>query len=229
MVAIVLLLRSITQPLNTCLNNQIAQLASADGDLSKRLNLDTHAELISLGGNFNRFMEKLRDMVLSLKEIGQQVRAEAKQNLSVSGQANQATADQQSEIDNVVTATQEMSATARSRTHRGRCIQPHQRHSQQCHRHANRAIQSRRRFRQPKQQHARCQRAISRVSNRSEDINRILVVIGSIAEQTNLLALNAAIEAARAQASKAEALLWWPMRCALWPAARKARPPKSTP
>jgi methyl-accepting chemotaxis protein len=40
--------------------------------------------------------------------------------------------------------------------------------------------------------------AIRRVSNRSEDINRILVVIGSIAEQTNLLALNAAIEAARA-------------------------------
>jgi methyl-accepting chemotaxis protein len=38
-------------------------------------------------------------------------------------------------------------------------------------------------------------------------------VIDGIAFQTNILALNAAVEAA-AQASKAEALPWWPARCA---------------
>jgi len=40
--------------------------------------------------------------------------------------------------------------------------------------------------------------AVNTVSQRTEDIQKILDVIGSIAEQTNLLALNAAIEAARA-------------------------------
>lgn len=39
---------------------------------------------------------------------------------------------------------------------------------------------------------------IESLDRRSEDINRILVVIKAIADQTNLLALNAAIEAARA-------------------------------
>ncbi len=198
MVAIVLLLRSITQPLNT-LNNQIAQLASADGDLSKRLNLDTHAELISLGGNFNRFMEKLRDMVLSLKEIGQQVRAEAKQNLSVSGQANQATADQQSEIDNVVTATQEMSATAQEVARIAADVSSHTKdiHSNVTDTQTELSKAADASASLSNNMHGASE-AISRVSNRSEDINRILVVIGSIAEQTNLLALNAAIEAARA-------------------------------
>ncbi|MEN9464032.1 MAG: hypothetical protein RL217_213 [Pseudomonadota bacterium] len=198
MIAIVTLLRSITQPLNT-LNSQIAQLASADGDLSKRLDLDTHSELISLGSNFNRFMEKLREMVLSLKEIGQQVRAEAKQNLSVSDQANQATADQQSEIDNVVTATQEMSATAQEVARIAADVSSHTKdiHTNVTGTQTELAKAADASASLSTNMHGASD-AIRRVSNRSEDINRILVVIGSIAEQTNLLALNAAIEAARA-------------------------------
>lgn len=198
MATIVLLLRSITQPLNT-LNQQVEQLASADGDLSKRLTLDTHAELIRLGGNFNRFMEKLREMVLSLKEIGQQVREEAGQNLSVSDQANQATADQQNEIDNVVTATQEMSATAQEVARIAADVSNNTReiHTSVTGTQTNLAKAADASASLSNNMHTASD-AISRVSSRSDDINRILVVIGSIAEQTNLLALNAAIEAARA-------------------------------
>src|SRR5690554_2388937 len=78
-----ILIRSITQPIGT-LNKQVAQLASADGDLSQRLSLDTHAELITLGGNFNRFMHKLRELVLSLKEVSVKVRHESSENLKIS-------------------------------------------------------------------------------------------------------------------------------------------------
>lgn len=197
-VIITLLLRSITQPLNT-LNQQIAQLASADGDLSKRLNLDTHAELIRLGGNFNRFMEKLREMILALKEIGQQVRAEASQNLFVSEQSNKATVAQQNEIDNVVTATQEMSATAQEVARIAADVSSHTReiHTNVTGTQSELSKAADASASLSSNMHTASD-AIGRVSSRSEDINRILVVIGSIAEQTNLLALNAAIEAARA-------------------------------
>lgn len=195
---IVLLIRSITQPINK-LNHQVEQLASAEGDLSQRLTLDAHAELIILGSNFNRFMHKLRDLVLSLKDIGQQVRSEALENLSVSERTRASTDQQQSEIDNVVTATQEMSATAQevARIASDVATRSNEIHStvvdsqQNLAKAVDTVLELSTNMRQASS-------SITKVSERSDDINRILVVIGSIAEQTNLLALNAAIEAARA-------------------------------
>ncbi|MFY9179093.1 MAG: methyl-accepting chemotaxis protein, partial [Venatoribacter sp.] len=195
---IIVLIRSIVEPIGL-LNQQVAQLASSEGDLSRRLQLDTHAELIALGNNFNRFMHKLRDLVMSLKDIGQQVRKEANENLSVSNRTRSATEQQQSEIENVVTATQEMSATA---SEVARIASEVAAHSNEIH---STVVESQQTLAKAvdtvgeleTSMHA-ASASITKVSERSEDINRILVVIGSIAEQTNLLALNAAIEAARA-------------------------------
>ena len=108
---VTVLVRSIVRPINE-LDAQVAQLASGDGDLSRRLNLDTHAELIALGNNFNLFMEKLRSMIIALKQSSDSVRSEANNNLNISLQTAQATDSQHNEIHHVVTATQEMSATA---------------------------------------------------------------------------------------------------------------------
>ncbi len=193
-----ILIRSITQPIGT-LNKQVAQLASADGDLSQRLSLDTHAELITLGGNFNRFMHKLRELVLSLKEVSVKVRHESSENLKISQQTNNATSQQQSEIDNVVTATQEMSATAGEVA---RIASEVANHANEIH---SAVIESQGNLSEAADTSLELSKSmdtasesISKVSARSDDINSILDVIRAIAEQTNLLALNAAIEAARA-------------------------------
>lgn len=193
-----ILIRSITQPIGT-LNKQVAQLASADGDLSQRLSLDTHAELITLGGNFNRFMHKLRELVLSLKEVSVKVRHESSENLKISQQTNNATSQQQSEIDNVVTATQEMSATA---SEVARIASEVANHANEIH---SAVIESQGNLSEAADTSLELSKSmdtasesISKVSARSDDINSILDVIRAIAEQTNLLALNAAIEAARA-------------------------------
>ncbi len=195
---VVLLIRSIVQPINN-LQRQVAQLASADGDLSQRLTIDAHAELIGLGGSFNQFIQKLRDMVLALKDVSAKVRNESSNNLRTSLQTTQATDAQQNEITNVVTATQEMSATAQQVASiaadvatRANDIQSEVSRSQ---RNISTAVAS---SLELTDNMNTASSAITQVSARSEDINRILVVIGSIAEQTNLLALNAAIEAARA-------------------------------
>lgn len=195
---ITLLIRSITEPLHT-LNKQVQQLSSAEGDLSQRLQLDTHAELIELSQGFNRFLTKLRDLVMSLKDVSQGVRERSNENLSISQQTRQGTDAQQHEMDNVVTATQEMSATAQevARIASDVAVKTKDMHGniRQSQQHLSGSVDT---VLELSSNMQTASESISKVSERSEDINRILVVIRGIAEQTNLLALNAAIEAARA-------------------------------
>lgn len=198
LMSITVLIQSITRPLRT-LNQQMEQLASADGDLSRRLELDTHAELISLSGSFNRFLQKLRTLVLALKDVSHQVRSESADNLGISEQTRAATDQQQSEIDNVVTATQEMSATAQevARIASDVAVRTKDIHSTITGSQQNLSQAVDMVLELSNNMHSASD-SISKVVARSDDINRILVVIRAIAEQTNLLALNAAIEAARA-------------------------------
>lgn len=198
LVGMAVVIRSITTPIGQ-LNHQVYQLASAEGDLSQRLRLDTHEELITLGSNFNRFMEKLRELVLSLKDVSEAVRSESSENLSISQQTNEATVEQQSEIDNVVTATQEMSATAGEVA---RIASEVSNHATEIH---TAVVQSQQDLSSAVETSLELSKnmntasqSIEKVSARSNEINGILDVIRDVAEQTNLLALNAAIEAARA-------------------------------
>lgn len=195
---IVALVHSITRPLRQ-LNQQVDQLASADGDLSQMLHLDTHAELIQLGGSFNSFLVKLRDLINALKQVGQQVRTEALENLAISKQTDQATVSQQSEIDSVVTATQEMSATAMEVARIAADVSESSNAIHQTitssQKELNQAVDN---SLELSENMDLANESIHHVATRSEAITSILTVIGGIAEQTNLLALNAAIEAARA-------------------------------
>lgn len=192
------LIRSIVEPINQ-LNAEVEQLASGDGDLSLRLKLDTHAELIRLGNGFNQFIDKLHTMVSALKSSSQNVRDESANNLGISQQTASETERQHLEIDHVVTATQEMSATAQevagiasSVSSRTNNIHQQVTTSQST---LTGAVEE---VLQLSQDMGSASESITGVAQRSEEINSILVVIRGIAEQTNLLALNAAIEAARA-------------------------------
>jgi len=197
-VAIGVLVQSIVKPLAR-LNQQVKQLASSDGDLTQTLALDTHAELIELSHGFNQFMLKLRDMIEALKGVSTEVRSVSAQNQSISQTTRQNTDSQQHEVDNVVTATQEMSATAMevsriAQDASGR-TQDIQRTVVDSQRNLSTAVDS---VLELSTNMNTASESITQVAARSDDINRIMVVIRSIAEQTNLLALNAAIEAARA-------------------------------
>ncbi|NLD14341.1 MAG: methyl-accepting chemotaxis protein [Gammaproteobacteria bacterium] len=193
-----LLIRSIIRPLNI-LNAEVEQLASGDGDLSQRLNLDTHAELIRLGNGFNHFLDSLHAMISQLKAGSGGVREESAANLDISRQTASEIDRQHNEIDHVVTATQEMSATAQevagiasSVSTRTQDIHQQVTESQST---LTGAVDQ---VLELTQDMSSASESIQEVAQRSDEINNILVVIRGIAEQTNLLALNAAIEAARA-------------------------------
>jgi methyl-accepting chemotaxis protein len=192
------LIKSIVQPLYE-LRKRIDNLASANGDLTHQIKLDTHAELISLSRGFNVFLQKLRDMINELKSVSHEVRQSSVTSENITGKTNQQTNQQQQEISSVVTATNEMSATsnevarlAQSSADSAKQAQEIIQKSQSVLSIAVDGVKT------LSLDMNNASESISQVASRSEDITRIIDVIKAIAEQTNLLALNAAIEAARA-------------------------------
>ncbi|WP_020207729.1 methyl-accepting chemotaxis protein [Gilvimarinus chinensis] len=198
MFVLLFLVRSIVSPIRQ-LDERVHNLASQEGDLSRSIEIQTHAELMSLSQGFNAFITKLRHMVLELKNIGASAKNSAIQFKTINARAAEATGEQQKEIDSVVTATNEMSQTASSVSQLAADVASNATRS------LDTVINSRESLASSvtqvealTQDMLSASDSIRDVSNRTEDINRILDVIRAIAEQTNLLALNAAIEAARA-------------------------------
>ncbi|WP_341958028.1 methyl-accepting chemotaxis protein [Pseudomonas sp. RC10] len=178
---------------------QLENIASGDGDLTRRLPVTRHDELGELAVAFNRFVEKIQGL------IGNVTGMTLRLNTLVTGVTDQAQRSeramdlQRQETDQVAAAINEMSAAA---------LQVAQ-NAQEAARAANQA----------QHEGASAGQIVSasvdsihglvdnlRVSGTSltklqtevDAIAGVLGVIRAIAEQTNLLALNAAIEAARA-------------------------------
>ncbi|WP_420800881.1 methyl-accepting chemotaxis protein [Pseudomonas cavernae] len=156
-------------------------------------------ELGELGELFNGTVAKIRHLIERVGRTVVEVERQAGRVESVSGESNQAVAGQRSQIEQVATAMNEMSATAQEvarsaaaavgsaqsvnqETVSGRALVESQVGSIQ--RLASEIDQS--------------VAVINQLASDSASISQVLDVIKGIAEQTNLLALNAAIEAARA-------------------------------
>ncbi|MBW0148772.1 methyl-accepting chemotaxis protein [Marinobacter arenosus] len=195
---LVLLVRSVTRPLNE-IRDRMQNLASAEGDLTRELDIDTHAELIDLAAGFNTFLGRLRGMINDLKDVNARVSDQARGVGAIALETDEQTSRQHQDIDSVVTAMNEMSAAAGEvagfavdAADNARMAQDGIRFTQETLLSAVNGVN------EVSGDMSQASTAIGHVASRSEDINRILDVIRGVAEQTNLLALNAAIEAARA-------------------------------
>jgi len=171
----------------------------AAGDMTVSYKVQSRDELGELGDVFNDTVVKIHDLIERVGHTVTEVERQADRVEVVSGESNQAVAGQRSQIEQVATAMNEMSATAQEvarsaaaavgsaqsvndETVNGRELVDSQVGSIQ--RLASGIDQS--------------VAVINQLAADSASISRVLEVIKGIAEQTNLLALNAAIEAARA-------------------------------
>ncbi|CAM4009268.1 methyl-accepting chemotaxis protein [Pseudoalteromonas byunsanensis] len=197
-VVAMLLINNIIKPL-THIQQRIENLASSEGDLTHELEVSSHAELIALAKGFNSFTDKLRKMIDDLKLLAEQSYQQSFKTNEVAINIKNKVANQHNEIDSVVAAINELSATASEVARSSeQAAQSANEASEQVQKGEASIVQTTQTVQKMASQVLDAKHAINKVVDRSTDISQILDVIRAIAEQTNLLALNAAIEAARA-------------------------------
>ncbi|VVO18695.1 Methyl-accepting chemotaxis protein McpU [Pseudomonas fluorescens] len=193
-----LMARSVTRPI-LGVAHMLEDIASGEGDLTRRLAYDKQDELGQLAGWFNRFLDKLQPIIAEVKRSVQDARSTADQSAAIATQTSAGMEQQYRQVDQVATASHEMSATAQDVARSAAQAAQAARDADQATRQGLTVID--RTTTSINTLAADMSTAMTQVEGlaaNSEKIGSVLEVIRAIAEQTNLLALNAAIEAARA-------------------------------
>ncbi len=189
---------SVTRQING-LADMLKDIASGEGDLTQRLKYSRRDELGNLASWFNRFLDKLQPTIRRISESIIETRSLANQSLDIAKQTSDGMQVQFRDIDQVATASTEMSATAHD-------VAENAAKAAQAAQNADLASKdglvsmdrSTHEIRTLTELVTGAMQEVQLLSASSDQIGNVLDVIRSIAQQTNLLALNAAIEAARA-------------------------------
>ncbi|MBG5279520.1 methyl-accepting chemotaxis protein [Pseudomonas aeruginosa] len=190
--------RGVTRPI-LGVAHMLRDIASGEGDLTQRLPHTGRDELGELAGWFNRFLDKLQPIIRDVKVSVRDARSTADQSAAISSQTSAGMQQQFREIDQVATASHEMTATAQDVARSAAQAADAARSADQATRDGlaliDRTTQS---IDSLAANLTSAMGQVEQLASSSEEIGSVLEVIRAIAEQTNLLALNAAIEAARA-------------------------------
>ncbi|MDN4545537.1 methyl-accepting chemotaxis protein [Pseudomonas sp. C32] len=188
----------VTRPIDS-VAQMLKAIASGDGDLTQRLHYSKKDELGELVSWFNRFLDKLQPTIAQIKQSITDARGTADQSSEIARQTSEGMQVQFREIDQVATASNEMSATAHDVANSASNAANAAKGADQSARDGMQIIErSTRDINQLAEEVSKAVTEVEALAVNSEQIGSVLEVIRSIAEQTNLLALNAAIEAARA-------------------------------
>lgn len=195
---LLILIRSLMKPLEV-LNDAIQDVASGQGDLTKRLDTNTDQEFSQLAQGFNTFTETLQMQITQSKTIGKEIMSNTEMTASGAEQSVSAMQNQLQELEQLATAMHEMATTSSDVANNAQGAAAAAKDADEATIEGNTivgdttvAIDN---------LSARIDEAVSEVQvleSATDNIETILKVINDIADQTNLLALNAAIEAARA-------------------------------
>ena len=174
-------------------------VSTGDGDLQRRIDVKGSDGIDILGRIFNGFIEKLQNVMSQVISDSANLVGVASHLNSISVSSSDSALQQQTQIEQVATAMNEMTATASEVATNARSAANA---AQNAEGDVNSGMaivkQTVSSINSLANEVERANDVIRTLQSDSEEIGSVLDVIRGIAEQTNLLALNAAIEAARA-------------------------------
>ncbi|MGE6107544.1 methyl-accepting chemotaxis protein [Aeromonas sobria] len=198
LLAMLVIARTITGPIRQMVN-LVDDIADGEGDLTKRLEVNSADELGALARGINRFIDKLQGLLGDVQKTASEVHRHAGDTDRIAGQTDRNLQSHQAEMEQMLTAVQEMSYVSQE-------VATHANNTADSAKQAQGAAdEGKARFQQViasmhkvATEAGKGAEVVEGLAHDSEQITSILAVIQGIADQTNLLALNAAIEAARA-------------------------------
>ena len=190
--------RSIARPLENAVA-AMEDVASGEGDLTRRLKVIGKDEVAQLSKAFNTFAEQVRRVIAQLADHSQTLASTSAQLEQTSGRASQGASQQRNEIDQVAVAMDELTATvqevAGSAQRASDATQAGRKEVDE----GTKVIEGvAKTISGQAGEVDKTAQKLAELEGASSEIEEVITTIQAIAEQTNLLALNAAIEAARA-------------------------------
>jgi methyl-accepting chemotaxis protein len=178
---------------------RMKDVAEGEGDLTKRIEINSNDEVAELGRWFNTFMDKLEGLVTQVAKSTNQI-ASATEAISASSKQQAHGAEAQSgQTNQVASAMQEMSITVAQISENSNVAANATRKAAEAARQGGKVVEDTLTgMRAIAGSVGESAKKVEELGKRSEEIGQISAVIDGISAQTNLLALNAAIEAARA-------------------------------
>jgi len=190
--------RKITKPIKDVLE-VIKDIAQGEGDLTRRIDIQSKDETGELASWFNEFIDKLHTIISRVKVNTMQVAAASSEMSATSVQLASGSEEQSSQTAEVAAAVEEMTVAilenARNTT---RTAEISGNASNKAQEGAAAMQETREGMEEIVVSAGKTAVIIDKLTGRADQIGEVIQVINDIADQTNLLALNAAIEAARA-------------------------------
>lgn len=181
-------------------------IAEGEGDLTKRITLSGKDEMGELAGWFNKFLEHLQQIIVSISKTSGSVGDQSQNLSSIAAQLSTNATETSDKSDNVAAAAEEMSsnmnsvasAMEESTTNTAMVASAAEEMTATINEIANNAEQAHKITETAVNQATTTSDRMVELGDAAEAISKVTETITEISEQTNLLALNATIEAARA-------------------------------
>jgi methyl-accepting chemotaxis protein len=176
--------RRLTGPLRQ-VSEGMQDIASGDGDLTRRLPVTSGDEVGALAGQFNAFVEKLNRVLLGVRANSEALRVAAGEISAGNADLSERTERQAAALEETAASMDQLTSAVKHNADNARQASSMAAEATDVARRSNDVV-------------ARVVDTMSDIDSSSSKIAEITALIEGIAFQTNILALNAAVEAARA-------------------------------
>ena len=183
----------------TELKTKAKELASGEGDLTHQIDIKSNDEIGQTSSEFNRFIDRIRDLVVVAKSSSSENATVASELSSTSAQVGKRAEDTSLVMDETNMMSKKIKDELRiSLAEAQKSKTEIEGANQRLVSAKEQIIDMSKAVRQNANTEIEMAHKITQLSSDTEQVKEVLTVISDIADQTNLLALNAAIEAARA-------------------------------